>query len=424
MKVFTKKSTKRYIASFLMASFFYGGLSLSTWGMNRDLEQLPLGDRADSDRVYNKIGEGRVGAAGAPAKEISKENTVYILTIDGGGVRGVIPARVLALIEERIAREAERLAGLGPIPEVNLAELVDVIGGTSTGAIIAGALNSRMASNGGKPKKAGELVRFYRENAEIIFPRPGKIQKFKGYFKSQYSQVPLAGLLRDNFGESVWLSSSIADMVIPVYDMRQRMGYVFKSKLSYLDSHNFRTCEALLATTAAPTYFDAVEITSKDGEPHLYSDGGTVANNPVVEALKEVLEDEKHQHKNIYIISLGTGRTVPKGVGDLAGVGKIGYAKQIADMLLENQEHEALRTFDLLKMVIEKQNRTVKFRRINPYIDDSIAALDDASNIQNLIDVGSRVSNERNRDEYPIFIKIIEELTQVYKERKIPPSLS
>lgn len=348
------------------------------------------------------------------------KKVAYILTVDGGGVRGAIPAKILDLLEESLEAVVNIGNTSGNRYEVTLAELFDVMAGTSTGGIITISLNSRIEANGGRPKKASEVAQFYKTHADKIFPKPGVIQKLKTYVpkvgSSLYSQVPLAELLRENLGE-VWLKDGVTDLLVPSFDMRQGMAYCFSSgEARNIGSANFKAYEVALATSAAPTYFDSIEIQDERGDERLFSDGGTYANNPTLEAIQRV--DQLYPGCDIFVISLGTGTTPLGSLGHLRSAGKVEWVANIAGLLMNNAEGRHQQALDSLVKSMISQGRNVEVCRINPIIDSSISGLDDADNIKELMAIGMRVANKLNREEYPSFERAVVELARVYKEKQ------
>jgi patatin-like phospholipase/acyl hydrolase len=235
-----------------------------------------------------------------------------VLSIDGGGVRGIIPARVLV--------ELERLAG-APITK-----LFDVIAGTSTGGIIA-LLLAHPGAPGAGPLGAAALLELYHSEMQRIFPQVA-VREVREWWDEQtahtaFSQRLGAALLPHHYGNARYLptgledalermlgdarlSDATVDVVIPAYDMRGRRPVLFRSAEARAGREpDLEMRIVARATSAAPTYFPPLRLADESGERVLV-DGGLVANNPVMLAYFDALE-RSHGDREVVIVSLGTG---------------------------------------------------------------------------------------------------------------------
>lgn len=211
-----------------------------------------------------------------------------ILSIDGGGIRGVIPARVLADIEDRA--------------RAPIADLFDLVAGTSTGGLLALALTvPKPDANRGIP--ASELVSLYFQHGRRIFPATlGR--RFKVV---RASHDPLAKVLTEYVGTSR-LSDSLIDVIIPAYEMERRQPFFFKSwRAKTSPQWDFLAVDAGLAACSAPTFFDPWKIGPEGERTRAYTlmDGGVFANNPALCAIVET--KTRFPGRPINILSLGTG---------------------------------------------------------------------------------------------------------------------
>jgi uncharacterized protein len=160
-----------------------------------------------------------------------------ILAIDGGGIRGIIPALVLAEIERRSGRRTF--------------ELFDLIAGTSTGGILACALCAP------EPLPAEKLVALYEEEGPEIFSRSvfQEIRSAGGLADEKYDSAALDRAL-DRFLSDKRLSSSRPDLIVPAYDTAEPGPYFFKSrKARESEADDFSLAVVARATSAAPTSF-------------------------------------------------------------------------------------------------------------------------------------------------------------------------
>lgn len=204
-----------------------------------------------------------------------------ILTIDGGGVRGVIPAVVLEELEQRLGK--------------SVVSSFDLISGTSVGGIIACSLAAGHSA---------ETVRKLIENrSHDIF----KQRIFSGFslVRSRYSNRYLRDMLTEYLGDRL-LSSSNIEILVPAYNLTKSMPYYFNRHSSRLgESMDFKLVDVAVATASAPIYFTPSKITSLSGEEHVFIDGGVFANNPTGLAFAQarfLWPEDTYE-----IVSIGTG---------------------------------------------------------------------------------------------------------------------
>ena len=209
------------------------------------------------------------------------KNVRKILAIDGGGIRGILPARILQFIEERTGKPAS--------------SCFDLIAGTSTGGILALGLTLPSAANPHTPKyKAEDMLGFYFKNGPAIFHTTAW-DKVLDLVRPGIDPANLEAALKTCFGGSTELKDSLIPVLIPSYDLngidsatKKAVGsqpiFFSSEKAKSLDGFNYLTWHVGRSTSAAPTYFPPFDM-SPVGKPD-YSlvnvDGGVVANNPAL----------------------------------------------------------------------------------------------------------------------------------------------
>ena len=219
----------------------------------------------------------------------SKKKVFKILSIDGGGIKGLYSAKIIDHLEKRTG---------SPI-----GDYFDLIAGTSTGGLIALGLSL------GKP--ASELVDFYQKHGPLIFanclPFSRKIRSFQQLlFRSKYSAKELRAALEEIF-EKKTIGDAKNLLCIPSYNLTLGKNRVFKfdhSKLPGTDN-NISMVDVGLATSAAPTYFPVHKI-----ENQYFVDGGVWANNPsmcaLLEALKFFVGPSPREYDSVSILSVAS----------------------------------------------------------------------------------------------------------------------
>ena len=234
-------------------------------------------------------------------KKVSKER--FILCLDGGGMRGIIPATLLMHIEQLLQSMND---------ERPLYSHFDLIAGTSTGGLIALALSSShpnglFETQENQDKKlVSSIADVYREYGKTIFPRGNSIfptHVINQLFSHKYDDASFNHLLYRMFGNAT-LQESLTPTMVVTYDYKHEVPYILSSSLT---PHTL-VRQAARATSAAPTYFSpAFYFDNKTGENLPLLDGGVVANNPVLYAYKEAKRIYPDTEK-FHIISLGTGK--------------------------------------------------------------------------------------------------------------------
>lgn len=215
---------------------------------------------------------------------------ITILSIDGGGIRGLIPAAFIAEIEKRTGKPACRL--------------FDLIAGTSTGGILAAMLTVPNAQ--GKPRyTAAQVQSLYTRFGRTVFQSSlwRKTWTLGGLANTHYSSEGLQALLDEYLGNAR-LHCALTDILITAYDMQSASPWFFKSRFAAghrSDEDDPLLSQAVLATTAVPTYFPPCRI----GE-HCFIDGGVFAVNPTMCAYAEIKKLNRYEN-DILIVSLGTG---------------------------------------------------------------------------------------------------------------------
>lgn len=215
-----------------------------------------------------------------------------ILSIDGGGVRGLIPGMVIVEIEKRMGKP--------------ISDLFDLISGTSAGGHIALALAT--PGDDGKPKwNAAELAAYYREAYGRIFDNSGfkVLDALKGLTNERYSADGIDSALNEVFGQRK-LSEALVEVLITAFEVESGEPHFFLRSESRTDPKKDHLMSFVArATSAAPTYFEpAAKFDGDEGMAFL--DGALFANNPSMCAFAHA-QSLGFDEDEMTIISLGTG---------------------------------------------------------------------------------------------------------------------
>ncbi len=243
-----------------------------------------------------------------------------VLSIDGGGVRGLIPLRILSEIEERTAKP--------------IGALFDLVVGNSTGGIIALGLTA--PGDSGQPKyTAKDVLKFYETSLPKIFKKSFFRSIFTGLglWAPKYNRSILDTLLQGFFVGHMRLSQVACPAVVTSYSLTRDSLSLWTSYRAKKDPNtNISIADAAGATSAAPIYFAPKQVILPHGEVSYEADGGIYANDPEeVAVLEALLQNPGLQAEQVFILSLGTGQPkLQKKAGQrLDNKGAIGWLLQV-----------------------------------------------------------------------------------------------
>lgn len=292
-----------------------------------------------------------------------------ILAVDGGGVRGVLPAVWLARLERRSGRPA--------------AHGCDLLAGTSTGSLLAFGLAA------GIP--ARDLVALYRDRAAEVFPPlparlPGRLLRtlWLGLSQPRYPARGLRRVLSEVFGDALLLRDLPVRTMAVAYDVEAGQPVVFKS---WHPAHRtLRVVDVCRASAAAPGYLPGAVVA---GMPLI--DGGVAANNPSAAALVEGVRLLRARGttgalSRVSLLSLGTGTAHrPRTASDLLEWGFLEWAPRAVELLMDGQVEVA----DYLCRWLLAPGA---YDRIQARLPEGLAAMDEARNVHALARLARRVA--------------------------------
>ncbi|HYY22366.1 MAG TPA: patatin-like phospholipase family protein [Thermoleophilaceae bacterium] len=299
---------------------------------------------------------------------------VRVLAIDGGGIRGIIPALVLADVERRTGRST--------------AELFDLVAGTSTGAILACALTLPEADGRTARWRAEQLVDIYECEGRHIFSRSllWRIRSLDGLIAPKYRATGLESALERYLGDGT-LADALSDLLITAYDTEGRNPVFFRPQTD----GQLAMRAVAHASSAAPTYFAPVEL-SRPGDGHLsLIDGGVFAANPTMVAVAQVLHDRPGAE--LVMVSLGTGsltRSLP--FDRVRHWGLLQWARPLVDVVFDGV---SVATDDEAGEIVGR-----RYWRLQTVLTTANDDLDDASrrNLEALRHQGEALVRERAGD--------------------------
>ncbi len=255
----------------------------------------------------------------------SKDDQEYIriLAIDGGGVYGLLPAHILEYIEKKSKKP--------------IAELFDVIMGTSTGALLSVLLTIPGENN--KPKySATDAINIYRKDGKKIFYNPWyhRILTLNGILGPKYMTSERYDVFKEYLGNT-YFDQLLTNMIIPAYGVREQSPLLFVNwKQDGLLDINFAVSDLLMGAVSPPGYFPSVVFGSQKNR-FVLVDGGLFANNPSLAAV--LIAMKEYPKKKYILVSLGTGKVKGEKIptGKQVGWGDLQWSEEILSVLLDSQ---------------------------------------------------------------------------------------
>ncbi|CAI9115767.1 OLC1v1016759C2 [Oldenlandia corymbosa var. corymbosa] len=337
--------------------------------------------------------------------------SITILSIDGGGIRGIIPSVILAFLES----ELQKLDG----EDARLADYFDVISGTSTGGLVTAMLTAPNENN--RPLFAAKDIKdFYLENCPKIFPQHshyllGSAEKIVKAVKGpKYDGKYLHNLLNEKLGDTK-LHQTLTNVVIPTFDIKLLQPTIFSSyAIKQHPNLNANLRDICIGTSAAPTYLPAHYFETQDSDgcirPFNLIDGGVAANNPALVAISQVTGEvtrgntdffpmQPWEYNRFIVLSLGTGTAKEEGTYDANQAAKWGIlgwlssggSTPLVDVF--TQASSDMVDFHLSTLFQALQSEDNYLRIQDDTLTGDLCSVDIATeeNLQNLVEVGENL---------------------------------
>jgi len=331
-----------------------------------------------------------------------------ILSIDGGGIRGLIPGQILVALENKLQEKSKN-------PEARIADYFDFFAGTSTGGILTCLLLCPDEHDPKRPKfSAEEAVDLYKRYGDKIFRVSflSKLLNYKSMFNEKYAAYNLEEVLLNYFKDKR-LSELLKPCLITSYDIQERKTFFFASH-DYSrkgDGGDFYLRDVCRATSAAPTYFEAALVKSISGVTYPMIDGAIFANNPSLCAYSEVRNSKgEPSAKDMLILSLGTGGENKSYAYQRARTwGALGWIKPSIDIMMSGAAETT--NYHLVKM-FEVTGSAENYCRIQPeQLRNAVPEMDNASqqNMQALVELGIKTAQDYSEKLDSIVDRIFED---------------
>ena len=323
-----------------------------------------------------------------------------ILSIDGGGIRAIIPAQILTALEKKLKQRSGNV-------DTRLADHFDMIAGTGTGGILTCLYLAPQANESGHPRFAAE------EAAGLLLKKGPEIYDVPFFhrmrsFGSRDEKYPAQGLEKvlDHYFGKLNLSELLKPCLVPAYDITRREGKFFTQHDARLRPHfDFRVRDVARATSAAPTYFECAEIEALDNVIYPLIDGGVFANNPALCAYAEAHKLFRRAEAgnawgtaaDLVVFSLGTGKVnTPYAYKRVKDWGVGNWAQPMYHIAASG----AAETVDYqLRQLFDAAGVPGQYVRLDPEIPlTNSSEMDDASeaNLRDLRVLGNETAGEQD----------------------------
>lgn len=309
---------------------------------------------------------------------------IRILSIDGGGIRGILPGTILTYLEKKLKEETgDNNSTIG--------KYFDLIVGTSTGGILS-LIYLCPNKNKDYQYSADEALNIYMERGNEIFDVSlwKRLESVGGLLDEKYNETALKKALRD-YLDNKKLNQALKPCLITSYDILNRKAHFFNSiNARHSKVHDFFLRDVGRATSAAPSYFEPCQIESIYGTSYDLIDGGVFANNPALCAYAEARtttfskalnDDEKPNYpsaKDMLIVSLGTGTMQkPYSYEEFKDASKLKWAQPIISIMMSGNSETVdyqLRQIYASLSTMNKQD----YYRIQPKLIKADNAMDNA----------------------------------------------
>lgn len=335
-----------------------------------------------------------------------------VLSLDGGGIRGIIPAIILKEIEKRTQKR--------------IWELFDLIAGTSTGGFLAMILTMPNPKNPNTARYSmEEIINMYREDGKNIFHEPflESLTEVDDLLRPKY---PSEGRekVAEKYFQDVALEDALTNIFITSYDIELRVPVFFINNPTF-QRHSgtsfrklcsdYKMIEAAMATSAAPTFFEPYKLPIRgcsDCGDYALVDGAMFANNPTALAIVEAIIYSQNQGKevrleDILVASLGTGSLTRKFPYDKAvNWGKLQWIQPLINIFLDGASEVA--NYQLRQLLPDAQNIHKQYYRFQKELTEANDDLDDTTqeNLELLEQVANTIITDQSRE----FDKLCEQL--------------
>ncbi|KAG7033002.1 Patatin-like protein 6, partial [Cucurbita argyrosperma subsp. argyrosperma] len=302
------------IFSILESNFLFGYDDQKLWipkQISPAVDGKPISDAATQEhaRLEESCGASSIR---------NQRGKVCILSIDGGGMGGILSGKALAYLEQALKTKSGN-------PDARIADYFDVAAGAGVGGIFTAMLFATKDHSRPMYKAedtwrflADQGQRFYRSNSRSGGGLFGRLLKINRANSTSLATAALEKAMKEAFTDkerSLTLKDTLKPVLVPCYDLSTTAPFLFsRADALEKDSFNFRLWEVCRATSAEPAIFEPVTLRSIDNQTNcLAIDGGLTMSNPTAAAITHVLHNKQEFPfvrgvEDLLVLSLGTGQ--------------------------------------------------------------------------------------------------------------------
>lgn len=322
----------------------------------------------------------------ANAKPKKARKKTRILSIDGGGIRGIVPATILAHLEKRIQQKTNQ-------PDARLSDYFDLVAGTSTGGILGCFYLMPDSKNPDRPKlTAQETLEIYFKFGKNVFTQSflRKLVYRLGLVKEKFSARPMNNTLKKLFGKKLKLSQLIKPCLITTYNKEEECPMIYHSLAAWENKVNdVKVWQLARATSAASQYYKPAVIRLENGVTKTLIDGSIFAQSPAMCAYDFTRRRPFLTSKNasnqqgclsveeVIMVSIGTG--VVKQRPDFKKVGKKVDLRWIKSIIGLMKNGSSKRVDSKLKKILSEEASNNHYFRLAPKLHEASPELDNTT---------------------------------------------
>lgn len=301
----------------------------------------------------------------------TQRRPIRVLALDGGGIRGIVPCKILEFVETQTG--------------YRIHQLFDMVAGTSTGGMLACGLTKPT------PKTAREMRALYMDRGPEIFSRSWgeSIKTAGGMMGPKFGCAGIDKVLTDEFGMQK-LGDCITPTLVTSYEIQMRAAIFF---CSWRNGDNYLR-SVCRATSAGPTFFPPAHFGPGPNLMGAYVDGGLISNNPALMALIEACTYYECSFNDVVVLSLGTGSDEqPIMYNDCVGWGAVKWVRPLIGILMDGAS-------SLVHYQMQKIMPPERYLRLQASVDGAMGQMDnvDRKNMVGLENLGQKIVDQ-NRDQ-------------------------